>query len=74
VRRPPPLDPRRRALAEALGHLLGDLVWQEVARAGPQDEDGGTDVDPRKDGARRLAGSIADAVEVEDASMHHSAA
>ena len=74
MRRPPPLDPRRRALAEALGHLLGDLVWQEVVRAGPQDEDGGTDVDPRKDGARRLAGCDADAVEVNRAKIRRAAA
>jgi hypothetical protein len=31
-----PLDPRRRAFADALGHLLAELAWREVVGADSQ--------------------------------------
>jgi hypothetical protein len=30
---PAPLDPRRKAFADALGHLVAELVWREVVGA-----------------------------------------
>ena len=70
----PPLDPHREAFARGLGHLLAETIWQEVLRAGPRNESEGAELAPRKDGARRLAGSDADAVEVDDGKMHDTAA
>ena len=35
----PPLDPRRRAFAEALGHALTESVWREIVEAEPQKTD-----------------------------------
>jgi hypothetical protein len=36
VRESTPIDPRRRAFAEALGHAIADLVWCEIVEAEPQ--------------------------------------
>lgn len=69
----PPLDSHRRAFAEALGHLVAELVWREVVRAEPQNEDEGAELAPRNDRARRLAGCDADAVEVNHAKIRRTA-
>ena len=68
-----PLDSQRRAFADALGHLVAELVWRDVLGADPENTNGG-DQAPRDDDARQLAGDDADAVEVDDASMCHNAA
>ena len=49
----PPLDPRRRAFAEGLGHLIAELVWREVASVNTNE---GGELALRNDDARRLAG------------------
>jgi hypothetical protein len=66
---PAPLDPRRKAFAQGLGHLLGELVWREIVGADSQNRNEGGDLAPKDDDARRLAGCEADAVEVDHASM-----
>jgi hypothetical protein len=34
----PLADPRRRAFAEALGHLLAEAVWREIVAGGEHDD------------------------------------
>ena len=69
TQRPPPLDPHRRAFAQGLGHLIAELVWREFASVNTNEWG---EVAPRNDDARRLAGCVADAVEVDDDIMQSS--
>jgi hypothetical protein len=52
---------------------VAELVWREVVRAEPQNEDEGAELAPRNDRARRLAGCDADAVEVNHAKIRRTA-
>ena len=54
----PPLDPRRRAFAEALGHLLAEVVWCEIC--------GETSETPRPARPANLSGAVVEAENGED--------
>jgi hypothetical protein len=52
---PAPLDPQRRAFADAIGHLVAALVWREVVGADLQETNEQGELAPEDDEARCLA-------------------
>ena len=49
---PAPLDPQQKAFADALGHLVAEIVWREVVGADPQNTNERGDLAPQNDDAR----------------------
>jgi hypothetical protein len=69
---PAPLDPRRKAFAEALGRFIAEVVWGEISGADSQNTNEGANLAPKTPRPAGPAGRSGAMVEVENENMSHA--